>query len=176
MHLKAQSCAFGAGGTNKTTVRYVILLLKPQGMKPIKFLYPGNNASSVDTMLLLLRLVMGLAFAYYGSFKIKNPMHWMGPDSVYPAFLQLLAAVSEFCGGIALIMGFLTRIASFGLACTMAVATYTHMSNGDPFVNLSGGGSYDHALLFFVLALTFIVLGAGRFSVDRMIFGKRDFS
>src|SRR5512133_956227 len=141
-------------------------------MKPIRFLYPGNHTSSVDTMLLLIRLLVGLSFAFYGSIKIKDPLHWMGPDSVYPSFFQMLAAISEFCGGIALMLGFLTRIASFGIGCTMAVATYTHLTMGDPFVNFTGGGSYDVPVVFFVIALTFMVLGAGRFSLDRLLFGR----
>jgi len=138
-----------------------------------KILSTGSNNLTVDAVLLVLRVVIGLSFAYYGSFKIQNPMHWMGEESTFPGIIQALAAISEFCGGIALIAGFLTRVASFGIACTMIVATYMHLVvNGDPFVNFTGGGSYDHALQMLVVAVLFLLVGPGRFSVDRLVFGK----
>ena len=65
----------------------------------------------MDVVLLLIRLVMGYAFILHGWGKIQNPMGWMGPDATVPGVLQLLAAVSEFGGGIALIIGLLTRLA-----------------------------------------------------------------
>jgi putative oxidoreductase len=56
----------------------------------------------------------------------------------------------------------------------MAVATYVHLvMNGDPFVSFTGGGSYDHALLFLAISLMLFVLGPGRFSIDRLVFGKK---
>jgi putative oxidoreductase len=142
-------------------------------MKP-KILAVTKHSVSVDTMLMLIRMVAGMSFAFYGSFKIAHPLNWMGPDSAFPAFFQLLAAISEFCGGIAWVIGFLTPIASFAIFCTMAVATHMHLIvNGDPFVSFTGGGSYDHALLFLVISLVLLVLGPGRFSIDRLVFGKK---
>lgn len=140
----------------------------------INILSVPQHSVFADTMLMLLRIVAGMSFAFYGSFKIVHPLDWMGPDSAFPAFFQLLAAISEFCGGIAWVIGFLTPIASLGIFCTMAVATYVHLiMNGDPFVSFTGGGSYDHALLFLVISLVFLVLGPGRFSVDRLVFRKK---
>ena len=140
----------------------------------LKILAVSQHSVSVDTMLLLIRLVAGMSFAFYGSFKIAHASNWMGPDSVFPAFFQILAAIAEFCGGISWVIGFLTPIASFGMFCTMAVATYVHLvMNGDPFVSFTGGGSYDHALLFLAISLMFFVLGPGRFSIDRLVFGKK---
>lgn len=132
------------------------------------------NPSRIDIALLLIRIVAGLSFAFYGSFKIKDPLHWMGADSGYHSFFQFIAAVSEFCGGIAWILGFLTPLASFGIICMMSVATWSHLvTNGDPFVSFSGGASYDHALLFLVIAVLFLLNGPGRFSIDRIVFGER---
>jgi putative oxidoreductase len=126
-----------------------------------------------DTVLLLVRVVAGISFAFYGSFKISHPFNWMGEDSSFPGFFQLLAAVSEFTGGIAWVIGLLTPLASFGLLSTMTVATYVHLMNGDPFVSFTGGGSYDHSLQFLVIAVMLLVMGPGRFSVDRLLFGKK---
>ncbi len=60
-----------------------------------------------------------------------------------PAFLQLMAVVAEVGGGALLIVGLLTPIATFLIACDMAGA----------------------------LAL---VLGPGRYSLDAMLFKRRD--
>jgi putative oxidoreductase len=127
---------------------------------------------SLDIILFVIRVVCGYAFILFGWGKIQHPLSWMGPDSAYPGFLQALAAISEFVGGIALILGFLTRLAAFGIACTMLVAIYTHkFQMGDPFVNLTGGGSYQVPVLYLLVALLLMVAGPGRISLDRLFFG-----
>jgi putative oxidoreductase len=75
--------------------------------------------------LLLLRLVMGIAFVLHGWSKIQDPLGWMGPQATMPAILQALAALSEFGGGMALIVGLLTRLASLGISGVMVVALAT---------------------------------------------------
>lgn len=126
--------------------------------------------------LLLVRLVVGAAFILHGWGKIQNPMAWMGADSTFPGFLQLLAAVSEFGGGIALILGLLTTLASFGLACTMGVAVYMHsMVFKDPFVAMSkGASSWELPATYFVIALFLMLAGPGCLSIDKKLFGYRD--
>jgi len=128
----------------------------------------------VESALLLIRLVVGIAFMYHGYGKIQHPMTWMGPDSAYPGIFQALAAISEFFGGAALALGFLTRIAAFGIVCTMSVAVYLHLVKlGDPFVNTAGGGSYEIALVYLVIGVLFLFAGPGRFSLDKLIFWKK---
>lgn len=123
--------------------------------------------------LLLLRVILGSAFILYGMPKIQNPTGWL-PDSSIPGFFLFLAALSEFAGGIALVLGLLTPLASFGIACTMIVATYFHaILFKDPFVNTTGGGSYATALVYLGVALIFMTLGPGKFSLDRFIFKQR---
>lgn len=122
--------------------------------------------------LLVLRIVAGVAFVFHGWGKIQNPTGWMGPDAGVPGIFQALAAVSEFGGGIAWILGALTPLASLGLLCTMAVAVHFHVViRGDPFVGPQG--SYEPALLYFCIALLFLLIGPGRFSVDFLAFGRK---
>ena len=111
---------------------------------------------------------------FHGWGKIQNPFGWMGPEAPIPGFLQFLAALSEFGGGLAWIMGVLTPLASFGIGCTMLVATYTHMIvRKDPFVAAKGGPSYELAALYFCIAVLLLVLGPGKFALDRLMFGER---
>ena len=119
--------------------------------------------------LLLLRLIVGGAFVLHGLPKMQNPFGWAKDG--FPPFLQALAALSEFGGGLALIVGLLTPLAMFGLLCTMVVATWTHAMSGAPWV-AAGGPSYELAALYAVIALAFALIGPGRFSLDALLFSK----
>lgn len=125
---------------------------------------PGSAA------LLVLRLVAGLAFMFHGWTKIQNPLGWMGAEATVPGILQALAAVSEFFGGLAWILGLLTPLASFGILSTMSYAVYMQVSQGQPFIGQ--GASYELALVYFSIALVLILIGPGRFSLDARLFGK----
>jgi putative oxidoreductase len=136
---------------------------------------PPSLSARASAGLLLLRLVAGAAFVFHGSGKIGNPFGWAGPDSGFPAALQALAALSEFGGGIAWILGALTPLASFGIACTMAVAIHLHaFVRGDPFVaTRMGQGSFEPAAVFLAVAALLLLAGPGCFSLDRLVFGER---
>src|SRR5262249_10641561 len=75
-------------------------------------------------------------------------------------------------GGIGLIIGFLTRIAAFGILVNMVVAILmVHGPNGF-FMNWTGaqrGEGFEYHLLAIAIALTIVVEGAGAFSVDRAL-------
>ena len=120
--------------------------------------------------LLALRLVMGSAFIFHGWPKIQNPLGWMGAEASVPAILQALAALAEFGGGMALIVGLLNRLASLGIATNMIVALgMVHLPHGDPFVSKMGGRSYELAALYLACAVLFLLLGPGRYSLDALL-------
>lgn len=124
--------------------------------------------------LLLLRIVAGSAFVIHGSGKILDPFGWMGAQSTVPAVFQALAAVSEFGGGMAWVLGLLAPLASFGIACTMTVAVSLHMFVlRDPFVSLGGGRSFELAAVYLCVAVLLLLAGPGRFSLDRFVFGEK---
>lgn len=127
-----------------------------------------------DFALLLLRVVAGVAFMMHGWGKVQNPLDWMGPGAFAPAPFQALAALAEFGGGLAWVLGLFTPIASFGIVCTMTVAVYAHACvGGDPFVSMTGGPAYEQAAVYFSVAVLLIAFGPGRYSADRRIFGVR---
>lgn len=138
------------------------------------FAVPAHSTLG-DVALLLLRFVAGLAFMYHGWGKIQQPFAWMGPESAIPGVFQGLAALSEFGGGLAWILGLLIPLASLGLLCTMAVAFSFHaFVRGDSFVAMGPGQpSYELAAVYFAIALLLLALGPGRLSLDRLSFGVR---
>lgn len=141
----------------------------------LKKTFSVTNHSSLQSLaLLILRLVVGIAFLHHGWMKIQSPFGWMPPESGVPAFFQFLAAISEFGGGLALVLGLLTPLAMLGLTFTMVVATSMHaFILKDPFVSATGGRSFELALVYLSIALTVMLLGPGKFSLDSKIFGKK---
>jgi putative oxidoreductase len=135
-----------------------------------RIFFTGNQSMITDVLLLLIRIVVGYAFIHAGWDKIQHPLNWMGPTSGFPGFFQALAAISEYCGGIALILGFLTRIAAFGIACTMVTAVYMlRFVWNAPFISPTGGIAYALPLVLLLIVLVLLNLGAGRFSVDWLL-------
>lgn len=136
----------------------------------------ATRVIAVDTevVMLITRLVVGCAMAAHGWGKIQSPMSWMGPDAPVPGFFQFLAAFAEFGGGIALAIGFVTRLASLDIAITMVVAALIHaVVLKDPFISSGQGGSYEMAVLYLLFSVYFVVQGPGRFSLDSKVFGNR---
>jgi putative oxidoreductase len=88
--------------------------------------------------------------------------------------VALLVIASESVGAIALIVGFLSRFCAASLVIVMVGAVYmAHWANGF-FMNWFGnqpGEGFEYHLLVVGLALTVVVGGAGRWSIDRALCG-----
>jgi putative oxidoreductase len=120
--------------------------------------------------LLVVRLVFGAALTLHGLQKISSPFGWMGADSGVPAVLQFLAFLSEFGGGLAILFGLLTPLASLGVAITMAVAmVMVHASH--PFVS-AAGPSKESAATYLAIALLMLLSGPGTLSLDWLLLGR----
>lgn len=97
-------------------------------MKPISHTLDRGR----DFGLLVLRLVVGVTFVYYGWTKLMGGgVTWEGVGSVMSNFgvteghlyWGLAAALAEFLGGVALVFGHLVRPAAFFLGGVMVAAT-----------------------------------------------------
>jgi putative oxidoreductase len=129
----------------------------------------------------LLRLVVGIVFFAHGAQKMLGWFGGLGFSGTMgmftgymhiPAPLAFLAMAAECLGGLGLILGFLTRIAAFGIAVNMVVAVVmVHSSNGF-FMNWSGaqkGEGFEYHLLALAITTFLMIRGAGAFSLDRVI-------
>ncbi|MEH6514949.1 MAG: DoxX family protein [Maribacter arcticus] len=89
-----------------------------------------------------------------GNFEFGNPLGIGATPSLF------LAVIGEFICPILIIIGFKTRLSAMPSAITMAVAVFiTH--GADDF------GTKEKALLFLVSFITIILVGPGKFGVDR---------
>lgn len=126
----------------------------------------GNGMKSKG--LLVLRIVAGLIFVMHGWGKLTgNPSIEMfsgmlgGMGIPMPMFFAWVVALTEFLGGLALILGIFVRPAAVLLAIVMLVAFGMVKKFGFP------AGDVDFALLGISVALA--LMGAGRFSVAGMM-------
>ena len=123
-----------------------------------------------DVGLLLLRVGLGVMFILHGWPKIKGgPEMWQGLGgamahlgvTAVPVVWGFLAALSEFGGGICLVLGFAFRPACLFMLCTMIVAVIHHLSIGDGVMEAS------HAIEDGVAFLAMFILGPGKYSADK---------
>jgi putative oxidoreductase len=86
--------------------------------------------------------------------------------------LTVLEIAAQFFGGIALLLGLLTRLAAFGIALDLVLALITVRLPFDSFVNGSEPATwagFEYHLLVLAVAGALIVRGAGACSVDRLL-------
>jgi putative oxidoreductase len=124
-----------------------------------------------DFGLLLLRLGLGgmLVFVHGWPKMVGGPEKWrqlggaMKNLGVHfaPEMWGCLAALSEFGGGILLILGLFFRPACGALAFTMAVATTLHMKTDGTLFAAS------HAIEIGIVFIALLFIGPGRFSLDK---------
>lgn len=107
-------------------------------------------------------------FAWFGGYGLEGTGQWMASVGLSPGFVMaLLAGSAEFFGGVALMLGLLTRPAAMINAVTMLVALlWVHWGQG--FFLDTHGIEYALALLSATTALVFI--GGGQYSLDALIF------
>src|SRR5580700_8121124 len=94
-----------------------------------------------------------------------------GKMGIPPAF-AILAVLTEFLAPMALLVGFLTRIAAFAIGFDMLVAAILVHVHFGFFMNWLGkqkGEGVEFDLLLWAIALALIIQGAGAFSLDRVI-------
>jgi putative oxidoreductase len=127
---------------------------------------------------LILRGGLAVVFIYHGLGKVNADTEWGAawatkmnekqgtpvPEYIAPRIAQLAVGWGELLGGIAMALGFLTRVAAVGIAAIMAGAIY--YVTGPHGIDLPKGWEYNFALL--ILCAAVFLTGAGPLSVDRV--------
>ncbi|MBB5321612.1 DoxX family protein [Marinobacter oulmenensis] len=133
-------------------------------------------ASNAGFGSLVLRVPVGLIlaahgaqklFAWFGGYGLEGTGQWLASIGLEPGYLMaLLAGSAEFFGGLALVLGLLTRPAAIVTGFAMLVAIFAvHIGNGLFMAN----NGYEYALTLFVVSLALAIQGGGRFAVDNLL-------
>lgn len=85
-----------------------------------------------------------------------------GIFAIAPVFFAWMGAFSEAIGGLFLLCGFHTRIASFLVISTMLVAIFMQQINNGLWNCLAAMG-------FLWVAMFYLILGSGRFGIDYLL-------
>ena len=130
--------------------------------------------TAYDLTLLVLRVVLGLTLAahgynkFFGGGRIPGTAGWFESIGMKPGvFHARVAATTEISAGVGLALGLLTPIPAAGFVALMLTAAWTvHRKNG--FFIVKEGWEYN--LILAVTAVAIAGVGAGRFSLDYVIF------
>lgn len=106
-------------------------------------------------------------FGWFGGYGLQGTGRWMASVGLEPGVVMaLMAGSAEFFCGLALVFGLLVRPAAALLAFTMAVAILAvHIGNG---LFLTNNG-FEYALALLATAVSLILTGGGRASLDGLL-------
>lgn len=128
-------------------------------------------ANGADTALLLARVALGLPFVYHGAAIAFGAFGGPGLAGFsgfthMPLPVAALVGYGEFLGGLGILFGVLSRLASGGVGLIMLGAIFlVHLKNGYD-VQKQG---FEYPLVLLLLALAIIAAGPGRLTLARLL-------
>lgn len=135
--------------------------------------FRSSSPRQLSLGVAILRIAVATVFIRHGAQKlfvsgfagVTGAFTHMGVP--LPGLTGPVVALLEFFGGIALLIGLLTRLVALGLVFDMLCAIV--------LVKLAGGFSkYEFEFLLLGSSLALVLTGAGRFSVDALLAGRRE--
>ena len=134
-----------------------------------------TQSNWTDRGLFLLRAILGVVFIMHGGQKLFVYGHdgvtamFASMGMPWPSLNAFLITAVELGGGIALATGVATRAAAVLVAFAMGVAVIkVHLVNG--FFAPAG---FEYPLTLLVANLALALTGAGRYSIDALVKGRR---
>ncbi len=129
----------------------------------------SSQSLNTDVASLLLRLLFGGLFVYYGYLKIESY------NQILPMFGDIigigsklsfhLVIFAELVCGFFVLTGFMTRLAIIPIFITMIVA-YFIAHEKDPFQ------VKQIAFVYLLLSIVIFILGSGKYSIDKLLSKK----
>lgn len=108
----------------------------------------------------------------FGGYGFSGTMGFFTGTLQLPWIVAFLVIMAESVGALALLMGFLTRFCAFGLILVMIGAIFMAHWNHGFFMNWFGaqqGEGFEYHLLVIGAALSLLVSGGGKLSVDGVL-------
>ena len=132
---------------------------------------PGSYSKNIDLSLLILRIAGGALMLTHGVGKMEalfgtEPIQFPDPIGLGATTSLTLAVFAEVLCALFLIIGFATRFSALPLLITMFVAVFIiHIA--DPFAK------QELPLIYGSIYLVLLIAGAGKISIDNLIFNKK---
>lgn len=149
----------------KQDIRNSTLTETPSLVRPLDALAPlAWPIVRIITGLLLMPHGAQKLFGWFGGGGLSGTGQFFESSlGMSPGVLWAgLAGTVELFGGLALVLGLLTRPAALGVVILMAVAMSVHIPQG--FFWSDGG--YEYPLMWGVLGLAILLRGGGAYSLD----------
>lgn len=134
---------------------------------------------------LFARLALGITIfphgaqkllGWFGGYGFSGTMGFLTTQAHLPSVLAFLVIIIESVGALALIFGFTTRVAAFGiLANFLGILLTTHINNGffmNWYAQPNKGEGFEYFILVFGLAIVALIAGGGKASIDAALTGK----
>ncbi|MBL8708910.1 MAG: DoxX family protein [Rhodospirillaceae bacterium] len=128
-----------------------------------------TDTKNADLAALLLRVSLGIMFIAHG-FILKYLTFTLAGTAQFfesiglPGFLAYLTFAAETLGGIALVLGFRTRLVAIALLPILVGASWVHLGNGWVFSAANGG--WEYPLFLIVVSIASALLGNGAYAID----------
>ncbi|MCW9707622.1 DoxX family protein [Fodinibius salsisoli] len=126
--------------------------------------------------ILILRVGLGIMFMLHGYPKVfGGPEMWTQVGSTLqvigidfaPMFFGFMAGITEFFGGLFLMLGLFFTPSLILLIIVMIVAAITHIASGDPFT------AYSHSIELAIVFLSLLFIRPGPYSLDKKLEKRR---
>lgn len=142
----------------------------------LSHIYPlTKNILSQGQSLSLLLARLAIAYGFYEPAMQKwsdigSVASWFGSMGIpFPTLNAYMAASTEIAGVVLLTLGLFTRLISIPLIVIMIVAiTTVHLSHGFS----AGDNGFEIPLYYMLFLALFASFGAGKFSLDHLLFGE----
>lgn len=130
-----------------------------------------NNATQQNAALLVLRIILAIIFIHAG---IGKFFLWsIEPMEGFPVwlhYLMLFLSIAEPIGAVAVLAGFLTRLAALCLSIVMFGSLFvSHFMMAVPFFTAPQLPGWDFNLMILGGTLILAAFGAGAWSVDKFM-------
>lgn len=143
----------------------------------MKKLFQTQESSSA----VILRIVLGSILfphgaqkllGWFGGYGFSGTMGYLTGSAGLPWLMAFLVIAIEFFGALALFLGVATRVVAIGIISLFTgIILTSHLQNGF-FMNWTGnlnGEGYEYHILIIGMAVSLLISGAGKWSVDYVL-------
>lgn len=124
---------------------------------------------------LILRVSISVLMLFHGFAKMQNGIDGikgMVTAAGLPEFFAYGVFLGEVVFPILIILGLFTRISSLFMAITMVFAIFLAYGGGIFTLGTTGGPTIELPLLYLLVSVAIMFLGAGKYSMDHKCGGK----